>query len=203
VFMIAEIGRKLFEKLLKRPYRHSYMAEHVRRGIAYQLRALRDQHNWKQGEFAKQLGKPQSVVCRLEDPSYGKVTIQTLLEVASVYDVALQVRFVTYSTFLSQTRDLSTQSMMVPNFTQELTSAYSAYHGALLPAIEATRVVSPMGLIKNVIFDKADTSGSVAGRITDAQTLFTPMLNQQNEDKRPQYLPLDQATLGRHLVAAH
>jgi transcriptional regulator with XRE-family HTH domain len=119
VFAIFSIGQKLFEKLQKKTYRTAYVAEHVRRGVAYQIRALRDQRGWSQGDFAKKLGKPQSVVCRLEDPSYGKYTVQTLLEVASTCDVALQVRFVPYSVFLPQSRDVSTQSLNAPSFTDE------------------------------------------------------------------------------------
>jgi hypothetical protein len=120
VFAISNIGRKLLEKLQRPTYRHSYLAEHVRRGIAYQIRALRDQREWSQGKFSKLLDKPQSVVCRLEDPGYGKVTVQTLLEIANVYDVALEVRFVPYSSFLQRTRDVSTTSMRVAEFRDDL-----------------------------------------------------------------------------------
>jgi transcriptional regulator with XRE-family HTH domain len=119
VFGILSIGRKLLTKLQKRSYREAYVAEHVRRGVAYQIRALRDQRGQKQGELAKELGKPQSVVSRLEDPSYGKVTVQTLLEVAAVFDVALQVRFVPFSAFLRDTRDVSPKAMEVPSFEDE------------------------------------------------------------------------------------
>lgn len=119
MFAIFNVGQKLLEKLQRKAYRTSYVAEHVRRGIAYQIRALRNQRGWNQGQFAKQLGKPQSVVSRLEDPSYGKVTVQTLLEVASVYDVALQIRFVPYSTFLQQSRNVSTEAMQALSFVEE------------------------------------------------------------------------------------
>lgn len=119
MFGIVKIGKKLIEKLSKPAYRRSYVAEHVRRGIAYQIRALRDQRDLNQGQLAKLLDKPQSVVSRLEDPSYGKYTIQTLLEVAAVYDVALQVRFVPFSTFLLQSRDVSNEAMKVLSFSDE------------------------------------------------------------------------------------
>jgi transcriptional regulator with XRE-family HTH domain len=122
VFVISSIGKKLFDKLRRKSYRASYVAEHVRRGIAYQVRAIRDQRNWSQGHLSRLLEKPQSVVSRLEDPSYGKSTVQTLLEVAAVFDVALQVRFVPYSTFLQQTRNLSSESMRVLGFDDELRS---------------------------------------------------------------------------------
>jgi transcriptional regulator with XRE-family HTH domain len=119
VFGLYNIGHRLIKKLQKRAYRQAYVAEHVRRGIAYQIRALRDQRRQKQGELAEELGKPQSVVSRLEDPSYGKVTVQTLLEVAAVFDVALQVRFVPFSAFLRDTRDVSPKAIEVPSFEDE------------------------------------------------------------------------------------
>ncbi|HET9803890.1 MAG TPA: helix-turn-helix transcriptional regulator [Candidatus Acidoferrum sp.] len=119
MFAISSLGKKLLEKLQRKAYRSSYVAEHVKRGIAYQIRALRDQREWKQGEFSKRLGKPQSVVCRLEDPGYGKVSVQTLLEVAAAFDVALQVRFVPFSTFIAQTRDLTSESMKAASFDAE------------------------------------------------------------------------------------
>ena len=120
MFAISSISKKLLEKLQRKPYRHAYLGQHTRRGIAYQIRALRDQRKWKQGTFAKMLGKPQSVVCRLEDPDYGKVTVQTLLEVANVFDVALEVRFVRYSSFICNTRDVSVVSMQVPEFKDDM-----------------------------------------------------------------------------------
>ncbi|MEY9886350.1 helix-turn-helix domain-containing protein [Bradyrhizobium sp. USDA 329] len=116
MFSIFDISKKLWDRLQKKAYRQAYLAEHVRRGIAYQIRALRDQRGWKQGKFAAELGKPQSVVSRLEDPDYGKVTVQTLLEVAAVFDVALQIRFVPFSTFIRSSRDVSPSSMQVPEF---------------------------------------------------------------------------------------
>jgi hypothetical protein len=120
VLALFKIGKALMKKLQRPAYRQAYLSEHVRRGIAYQIRALRDQRGWNQGAFSKHLSKPQSVVCRLEDPSYGKVTIQTLLEIASVFDVALQVRFVPFSVFLQSTRDVSASSMEVAKFQDDV-----------------------------------------------------------------------------------
>jgi transcriptional regulator with XRE-family HTH domain len=119
VFGISSIGKKLLEKLQRKSFRHAYLAQHVKRGIAYQIRALRDQRQWRQGNFAKILGKPQSVAHRLEDPDYGKYTLQTLLEIANVFDVALEVRFVSYSSFIRGTRDVSIPSMQVPSFNDD------------------------------------------------------------------------------------
>jgi hypothetical protein len=141
------------------------MAEHVRRGVAYQIRALRDQRGWNQGVFSKELHKPQSVVCRLEDPSYGKATMQTLLEVANVCDVALQVRFVPYSLFLQNTRDVSSESMKVPSFEDELykPAAISAQLIHMLP-LKLLTTAAEKDPTKELIIINA--SKSIEARVT-------------------------------------
>src|SRR5262245_13462252 len=119
IFATSGTPKTLLEKLAQKAYRDTYVADHVRGGIASQIRGLRDDRGWTQGELSRLLGKPQSVVSRLEDTSYGKVTIQTLLGVAAAFDVALQVRFISYSSFLQQTRDLSISFMKVAPFDKD------------------------------------------------------------------------------------
>jgi transcriptional regulator with XRE-family HTH domain len=84
--------------------------------MAHQIRALREARGWSQGELSRRLGKPQSVVSRMEDPTYGKLTVQTLMEVADAFDVALWVRFVSFPTFVGLTRDLTQRSFVVDSF---------------------------------------------------------------------------------------
>jgi hypothetical protein len=49
------------------------------------------------------------------------MSLQTLLELASAFDVALSVKFVDYPTFVRETKDVSTANMQVPSFS---TSAF-------------------------------------------------------------------------------
>jgi hypothetical protein len=125
------VPKKLWDKLRNKEYRDGYVAEHVRRGLAYQIRALRDQREWNQGKLSQIMGKPQSVVCRLEDPNYGKVTVQTLLDVASAFDVALQLRFVSFSGLVQQTRDLTQHALEVPSFGDDIGKSVSANYFAI------------------------------------------------------------------------
>jgi hypothetical protein len=62
------------------------------------------------------MGKPQSVVSRLEDPDYGKVSIQTVLDGAAAFDVALLVQYVSFPEFLQRTRDVSPEALRVDSF---------------------------------------------------------------------------------------
>ena len=115
--MIANFSKRILSKLLSKKYRDAYVAESVRTGIAYQIRTMRDQRDhMSQTALGAILGKPQSVVSRLEDPDYGKHTVQTLLEVAAAFDVALLVRFVTHEDMLRLTSDASPEALEVAGF---------------------------------------------------------------------------------------
>ena len=107
---------RLIARVKNREYRDSYVGEGVKTWVARQIRSLREQRDLSQGELGELCGKPQSAISRLEDPDYGQMSLQTLLELASAFDVALSVKFVDYPTFLRETKDLSTSNMMVSSF---------------------------------------------------------------------------------------
>lgn len=98
----------LLEKFQDKAYRDSYVASHTRRFLARQMRKFRGERS--QEEFGVVIDKRQTVVSRLEDPKYGKWTLQTLFEVASKLDVAVVVRFVDFSTFMKLTNDMSDEA---------------------------------------------------------------------------------------------
>jgi transcriptional regulator with XRE-family HTH domain len=114
--VIGKLTNWLLEKLRRKPFRDAYVAEHVRTGIAQQVRVLREQRGWNQGIFAEKVGKPQSVASRLEDPDYGKFSLKTLLEIASGLDVALHVRFVSFHDFLRLNENVSPDAFKVESF---------------------------------------------------------------------------------------
>jgi transcriptional regulator with XRE-family HTH domain len=95
-------------KFAKKAYRDGYLETRVRNGVAAQVRALREKLGLSQTEFGKLVGKPQTVVSRLEDPDYGRVSIRSLLDVAEGANVALVIEFVSYPEFLARTGDGST-----------------------------------------------------------------------------------------------
>ncbi len=81
------------------------MSQHLRTLLADQIRALRG--TLSQAQFGRLLVKPQSVVSRLESREFGKLTLQTLLEIAAKKEVTLIVHFVSHGTFLRMTQDFS------------------------------------------------------------------------------------------------
>lgn len=107
-------------KLRRKSYRDAYVKAHLEQGIAFQLRDIRIARGLTQGQVAKALGiKSQSAVARLEDPSYGRMSISTLLKVAAFFDVALVTKFVPYSRFLCEVENLTPTALTVPSFDEE------------------------------------------------------------------------------------
>jgi transcriptional regulator with XRE-family HTH domain len=113
---------KKLQKLKVKQYRDAHVRERIRIGIPYQIRALREQdgRNWTQAELGKRVGKPQNVISRLEDPNYGKLSIQTLLEVAAAFDVALLIKFVSYSRLIGEFEDVSQKALEVQSFEEDM-----------------------------------------------------------------------------------
>jgi hypothetical protein len=105
------------KKFRNSKFRHAYVASHTRRGIAYQLRAMRGDRT--QEEIGKLVGKPQNVISRLEDPRYGKTTVQTLLDFAEAHDVALLVKFISFGQLENATKDFSEGLVPVPYSIEE------------------------------------------------------------------------------------
>ncbi len=99
------------KKFADKAYRDGFMQTQVRGGIAYQIQALRAKFGLTQNEFAQRTGKKQAVISRLESTAYGKMSVQTLLDIACSLDVALLVRFVSYPEFLERTADMSVAAL--------------------------------------------------------------------------------------------
>ncbi len=107
---------RLAEKMRSKAYRDAYVASHTRQFLARQMRAFRGERS--QMQFGDIIGKRQTVVSRLEDPNYGKWTLQTLFDVARKLDVAVLVRFVDFPTFIELTNDMSEKAARPQTYDQ-------------------------------------------------------------------------------------
>jgi transcriptional regulator with XRE-family HTH domain len=118
---VSDLDR--LQKFLDGPYRASYLEAHVKGGIAYQIQALREKLGLNQTEFGVLIGKPQSVISRLESTEYGAVNVNTLLEIADRLKVGLQIRFCNFQNILDS--DTSPQALAVENIEETVTARYS------------------------------------------------------------------------------
>jgi len=106
--------------------RTQFVSSQIDKGIAYQIRALRDRQDLSQERLSEIVGMNQNAISRLESPRYGRPTISTLKRLAASFDVGLIVRFVPFSQLVSWVSGtpfldsgLSTGSMAVPSFEEE------------------------------------------------------------------------------------
>lgn len=116
--LIPAKDRARIDRLGSKAYRDAYLEAQVHSWISHQFRALRMSMGLTQKRMAEKIGKPQSVISRLENDEYGKVSLQTLLDVAQAIDVALLVQFVSYPDLLERTRDKSPDGMVPENIAE-------------------------------------------------------------------------------------
>jgi transcriptional regulator with XRE-family HTH domain len=93
--------------------RDAYVFEHVRNGIPFQIRALRKDRDWSQLELAEAARTSRTVITRIEDPNYGSLTLKTLYQIASAFDVALLVKFIPFSRLIREYEDVSSKALTV------------------------------------------------------------------------------------------
>ncbi|MEB2353343.1 MAG: helix-turn-helix transcriptional regulator [Burkholderiaceae bacterium] len=117
---------KTFRRMKNPQARRAYVEAEVASGLAHQIRALRTQRGWTQKDLAARLGTTQGAISRLEDPSYGRPSIKTLLDVGAAFDVALQVRFVSFVRLLQETQSVSREQLEIEPF--EVEAERAAFH---------------------------------------------------------------------------
>ncbi len=112
------LDRSELTKFSNKKYRDGYLQTQTRGRIAYQIQALREKFGLSQIQFAERTGKKQSTISRLENTEYGRVSVQTLLDIACSLNVALIVRFASYPEFLRETQAMSIAALQ-PETIQE------------------------------------------------------------------------------------
>ncbi len=86
-----------WKKLRDKAYREEFVAAQARRAIPFQIRALMRKKKISQQELADRSGLTQGVISRAANPSYGKLTLNTIIRVAAGFDVAFVGMFVPFS----------------------------------------------------------------------------------------------------------
>lgn len=107
---------QLIASLADPAYRQAFVEQRVDALLPFQLRALREQRGWTQQQLGERCGKAQAWICKLENPTYARFSLQTLKTLAAAFDVALDVRFIPFSDFVDRLSNRRVDDLRVPSF---------------------------------------------------------------------------------------
>ena len=110
---------KLIARLKDKEHRDAYVSANIDIGISFQIRALREKRGWTQKELAERAGKKQAWIAKIESPNYSGLSLKTLKELASVFDVGLIVRYVPFGDLVKWELELSPESLTPPRFDED------------------------------------------------------------------------------------
>ena len=116
---MSELVEKLRNSFQDADYRHEYAEECLNTMIATQIKVLREQRKMTQGELAEHTGMRQPRIPLLEDSNYSNWTINTLKRFAKAFDVALSVKFETFSKVILDFEGLSKATLQRPSFAND------------------------------------------------------------------------------------
>jgi transcriptional regulator with XRE-family HTH domain len=162
----------------QKEYRDAYVGSQIRMTLPLQIRGLRKSlgEDWTQRKLAERAGMAQPRISELETPGERKLTIETLLRLASAFDVALQVRFVPFSELIDWSEGLDVDNFSVQPFEFEVAEAERSAIMAI-PKKPAVRTAATGGAFQaagntgmpkqhiasvpeNMAFSKGDQSGT-------------------------------------------
>jgi transcriptional regulator with XRE-family HTH domain len=109
-------SRTFLEQLESDKRRDGFVADQVRVRIALLVRALREQREWSQSDLGRVMGKPQPNISRIEDPDYGKLSLQTLFELASAFKLPLYIDMPEWDDWFRMMSDMSSRNLRRGSF---------------------------------------------------------------------------------------
>lgn len=89
--MISKFKTMIAEKLKNKEYRHKFFRGRLKDEVAMAIRDLREKRKMTQTQLAEACGMKQSAISRLENATYGKWGIDTLLRISKALDARLVV----------------------------------------------------------------------------------------------------------------
>ena len=114
------IKSSLVDELRDKQYREAFVASQIGVGIPFQIRAIRQSREMTQPELARAAGMSQPRISEIENPGARNLNLQTLLRIAAAFDVALEVRFLSFGEFIDRVENIDPNSIEIDSFEVEL-----------------------------------------------------------------------------------
>ena len=124
---MPKFSKDILDSFRDRDYRHKFIQSLLAKNISHQVRKLRKDKDWTQVDLAQSSDKPQSVISRIESVGYGKLTLKTIYDISKAFDVAVMIRFVSFSDFIRGNRDLSWEALSTIPFEEDDISSEALY----------------------------------------------------------------------------
>ncbi len=117
--MISDKEIQISDSFRSKEYRDALAVEHVNTTLAIQIRKMRENHRWNQADLANKMGKHQETISQWENPDYGRYSITTLKALASTFDVALLVKFISFSELVKDMVNLNETRLLPLSYNEE------------------------------------------------------------------------------------
>lgn len=166
---------ELIKELQDKEIRDFFVSEHIDIGLSAQIRILRKQRGWTQKDLADRLGKKQPWVNKIEN-NYSGFSLQTLKDLASVFDVALIVRFAPFGELVKWELELSPESLNPPSFDKDPYFTISSPKTINLTtscAVASTTSDIQLDLEENNLFNSAAASANINSEPADFMRYWT------------------------------
>jgi transcriptional regulator with XRE-family HTH domain len=150
-------SRNFLRELEDDERRNGFVADHLRMRIATLIRTLREQRGWSQAELGRRLGKPQSVISRLEDPDYGRVSLKTLIEVAAAFGLPLYIDMPDWNEWFRLISDMSIGNLQRRSFDVDHLVLLSRHEVA--PAVAGSFTVASTTISSGNLYISAGAAG--------------------------------------------
>lgn len=118
--MTSARRKQIIENLKDKESRDFFVEQYISTSIPFQIRAIRESLAKTQKSLAKEMQTGQSVISQLENSDYGNFTFNTLKKLASIFDVALIVKFASFSELVDIFLNLSPEKIAVPTYSTDM-----------------------------------------------------------------------------------
>lgn len=113
---MSELVDKLRNEFQDEEYRHSYVEECLNTMIASQIKVLREQREMTQSALAKKAEMLQPRLSIMENADYSSWSVSTLKRLARALDLALSVKFESFSDVILDFEEMSRETLSRTSF---------------------------------------------------------------------------------------